>query len=115
MHTELAGDELGNARDGPQIAGEAVRGGARKQQFGEPLEVLAGQAGCVAGRSPACERLGAACFPAGVPAVGAWRVTSSWRATSACETPAANNSAARRRRASSSLWSGNVIRVIHRG
>jgi hypothetical protein len=96
------GEALDHGRDpvqGPQLPGEPVGGGAGEQGLLDGGELLIGRRG--AGRLGLRLRRASLlpCRQRACQTLTAWAETSSWRATSARRTPAANSSAARGRRA----------------
>jgi hypothetical protein len=72
--TELAADELGDPRDGPQLAGEPVRCSAFQQQLGEPLEVRVAQASRACPSTPGWRPRQASSALAGQRAVSVWPI-----------------------------------------
>jgi hypothetical protein len=104
-HPGQALDHGGNAVKGPDVGREPVRQCPLQQRLLDPLKGTVGDLGAAAGRPTGPQRRFPVGLPAGMPAAGALRETSSSRATSAWERPWANNSAARSRRAWRSIRS----------
>src|SRR5512132_2555196 len=84
-------DHGGDAGQGPVVGVEAVRAGALAQRLVDGGTLGLRQARVRPGGTAACQRLGPAGAPQGVPAAGVLAATPSWWATSAWERPAANS------------------------
>jgi hypothetical protein len=70
-HPGLPLDDLGDAPQGPRLAGEPMRAGALAERLGNPLQVGVRQSWRDAAWPLAGQRLGAALPPGGMPAAGA--------------------------------------------